>query len=109
MGEDRKPPEGKYVAVYPNYALGSAAIKNQSPAIATGWAVRFKRRGGAFPLSSHADFPQLLSFIKNSKPKRVFTCFGSSLDLANILQRKLGLEARPLPTTKESKLTDFNL
>ena len=43
-------------------------------AIATGWSMLFpyKRYDAAFPLSSHADFGQLISYIKAAKPSKIY-------------------------------------
>ncbi|RLI06091.1 hypothetical protein DRO26_00170 [Candidatus Bathyarchaeota archaeon] len=83
------------VIVYPHYTFGSIKSKNEASAIATGWSLRLKKEN-AFPLSGHADFKQLLRFVEETKPKKVFTCFGSTIRLAKQIQRKLNIEAKPI-------------
>jgi len=72
------------------------------PALVSGWALWSKRE--AFPLSDHADFPRLMRFVEECKPKVVLTCHGSRFNetLARCIERKLGIRAYPvnlIPTT----------
>lgn len=68
------------------------------PALVSGWAVWARRDKHAFPLSDHADFNQLMSFVEKCNPKAVLTCFGGKFNasFAKQIRRKLGIEARPL-------------
>jgi len=72
--------------------------ENHALAIATGWAVRSKPSNVdvAFPLSSHADFSQLLNYVEQVKPKRVYTIHGFRDDFGHYIQRKLGIRAQPI-------------
>ncbi|MEM3737511.1 MAG: MBL fold metallo-hydrolase [Candidatus Bathyarchaeia archaeon] len=67
-----------------------------TPAMATGWALRFRRANRSFPLSSHADFYQLLSYVRHVKPKIVYTSLGMNGELASQIRKKIGVEAQPL-------------
>jgi len=81
-----------------------------SRAIVTGQAVRFSysRFNQAFPFSMHANFFELLDFVKRVKPKRVFTLYGFDLELAQAIQRELNISARPLRYAhKKYTLDDF--
>jgi Cft2 family RNA processing exonuclease len=66
-------------------------------AIVTGWALSFGKRSAddSFVLSSHADYSQLMQFIRACKPKKIFTIHGYAEDFANKLKRD-GIEANPL-------------
>jgi Cft2 family RNA processing exonuclease len=66
-------------------------------AIVTGWALSFGRRSAddAFVLSSHADYSQLMRFVRACKPKKVFTIHGYAEDFANKLKKEC-IEAKPL-------------
>lgn len=79
--------------------------QNLEVAFASGWAV-ILRRGGKepFPLSDHADFKQLLSFVRRCSPKRALTFHGGSYskDFASIVRRSLGIEAGPLTDREEA-------
>lgn len=77
-------------------------------AVATGWAtVDWFRYGvakkvqldGIFPLSSHADFNSLCSFVDAVSPKKVYTVFGSTAELASELCKR-GYDAEPVRAIK---------
>ncbi len=77
-------------------------------AVATGWAVRMPPECfSAFPLSSHADFNQLTQFVKATKAKTVYTFTGYTNMFATYLQRKLGVNARPIPAFVQRRLFEF--
>lgn len=84
--------------------------RNASRAVATGWALRMAfRRYAAFPLSSHADFSQLIQFVSSVNPKKVFVFTGYSDALPIELERRLGIRAGPLPNVAQTKLLDFKV
>src|SRR5205823_1061388 len=77
-------------------------------AVLTGWAVdpncRFRyQTDAAFPLSDHADFPELIELVKRVGPKRVFTLHGFAADFAQTL-REIGFEARALSEEEQLAL-----
>ncbi len=78
-------------------------------AFASGWALKFKPKycSAAFPLSSHADYYQLLSFVEACAPKKVYTCHGFAHDLAKAIESKLNVEAQPISEVGQRKLLDF--
>ena len=55
----------------------------------------------AFPLSDHCDFDELIRFVKDCKPEKVYTVHGFSSELANHLGR-LGYDATPLLNSQKS-------
>src|SRR6266566_8520935 len=61
-----------------------------SRAYATGWALSLGGRVTAFPLSSHADFDQLISFVKACDPDKVYIFTGFAEDLRRALGSRLG-------------------
>jgi Cft2 family RNA processing exonuclease len=76
------------------------------PALVSGWALWAKKK--AFPLSDHADFPRLIRFVEECRPKTVLTCHGSRFNdtLAAYIDRKLGIRAYPIsliPTSLRSE------
>jgi putative mRNA 3-end processing factor len=82
--------------------------RNASRAVATGWALREAFRSfTAFPLSSHADYNQLLQFIAATNPKAVYIFTGYIDILSAQIERKLGIKAGPLPARAQTKLLDF--
>jgi Cft2 family RNA processing exonuclease len=88
---------------------GVAGLANSSLAVATGWALgkRFLRREAAFPLSSHADFDQLIEYVKQARPREVITVHGFKEEFADYLRRKFGIKARPISPLQQDSLTDF--
>ena len=72
-------------------------IPRRRTAALTGWAMdpgaRFRYQCDAvFPLSDHADYPDLLRFVELTRPKRVLTLHGFAADFARDL-RERGVEA----------------
>lgn len=77
-------------------------------AVATGWALdsgcRFRYGvGAAFPLSDHADFDELLTFVERVAPRRVLTLHGFAADFAATL-REFGYDARALSESEQLTL-----
>jgi putative mRNA 3-end processing factor len=75
-------------------------------AFATGWALSSKGRNTAFPLSSHADFDQLVRFIKECEPRRVYIFTGFAEELRVALRSRVGVEARVVPSYLQRTLVD---
>ncbi len=87
--------------------LGERASELKRVAVLTGWAVDPSCRyrfgvDAAFPLSDHADFPDLVTFVQQVAPKQVFTLHGFAADFACTL-RELGFDARAL--SEDEQLT----
>ena len=74
-------------------------------ALATGWKFRgaFDR---TFPLSNHADYNDLLEYVKLSNPKLVLTDHGFCEEFARKLN-KLGFNAKPLKQHKQKLISEF--
>ena len=72
-------------------------IKNRRTAILTGWAlnpatIHRYQCDAAYPLSDHADYPDLIRYVELIQPKRVFTVHGFAREFAEDLRRR-GVEA----------------
>ncbi len=87
------------------HALSHQLKRKVSCAIATGW--KRHSRYKLFPLSDHADFPQLVQYVKESGAKRVFTYHGFDKELAQWVQKKLGVPAMPLRFAQQKSLAEF--
>ena len=87
---------GRCVVIAPKGA--KLGIENLDPALASGWAAIMRNRTKAFPLSDHADFRELLSFIRRCRPKRVLTFHGGKMTrgFAAYVKKRLGIDAGPL-------------
>jgi len=75
-------------------------------AMATGWSFR-NGFNATFPLSDHADFPQLLDYVKQSEPKLVVTMHGSEREFASYVQRRLGISARALGEKGQKTIAEY--
>jgi Cft2 family RNA processing exonuclease len=80
-------------------------------AVVTGWAVdsscRYRYQcDAAFPLSDHADFPDLVEFVERIEPRKVFTLHGFATDFAETL-RDLGFDAQALGQDEQLTLPLF--
>lgn len=89
--------------------LGASRLREILPrariAVLTGWAVdsgcRYRYRAdAAFPLSDHADFPDLLELVRQVAPERVYTLHGFAADFAETL-RGHGYFAEALGQTEQ--------
>ncbi|MEJ5292086.1 MAG: MBL fold metallo-hydrolase [Candidatus Methanosuratincola sp.] len=91
---------GNCVCLFPT-SLNSRAIKMVYPrakvATVTGWGLTFGKRNAdaTFVLSSHADYAQLISFVKECNPKKVYTMHGYAEIFSNKLKR-MGYDSVPL-------------
>jgi DNA ligase 1 len=89
-----------HVVICPPQVAGSSFLKkipSRRTAVITGWAmdpsaVYRYQCDAAFPLSDHADFPDLLRSVDAVKPTRVLTLHGFAAEFAQVL-RDRGIEA----------------
>ena len=84
-------------------------IHPKRTAVATGWALdrgATYRNGcdAAFPLSDHADFPDLLAFVDQVQPKLVYTLHGFAREFASTLRTR-GIEAWAIGQQNQMDLT----
>ena len=101
---------GKVVVCPPNATksvLGRISGTTRIAAL-TGWAMdsscRFRHRAdAAFALSDHADFPELVEFVRQIRPKKIFTVHGFAADFAQTL-RELGFDAQALSENDQLQL-----
>ncbi len=101
---------GKVLLCPPNTANSAMLRKlgRTRSAMLTGWAVdpscRYRYQcDAAFPLSDHADFPDLVELVKRVQPKKVYTLHGFAADFAQTL-RQLGFEATALSEDEQMVL-----
>ncbi len=100
-----------HVVVIPPGALKSPAVrklKNCRTAMLSGWALQPGARyryqvDEAFPLSDHADHPELLETVALVKPKRVYLVHGYTREFAAEL-RSMGYEAWSLEMNDQLEL-----
>jgi len=87
-------------------ALEFSLHKKVFSAMATGWESR-NGYDAVFPLSDHADFAQLLQYVKEAEPKLVLTMHGFEKEFANYVHRRLGITARPLNHKGQKTIMEF--
>jgi len=100
-----------HVVLCPPQAAGSSflrKIEHRRTAMITGWAMdpgaRFRyQTDHAFPLSDHADFADLLTFVERVQPKQVLTLHGFAREFAQTL-RERGIEAWALGVDNQLEL-----
>lgn len=87
-------------------------------AVCSGWAVnrsfQFSMRraygvDAVFPLSSHADFNQLLDYVRAVEPSQVYTTFGNPVSLAKHIKRKLKIKAQPVVNRRQQTLEAYTV
>jgi len=99
------------VLLCPPHVINSAMLRHlgkSRTAILTGWAVdpdsRYRYQcDAAFPLSDHADFPDLVEMVKRVQPRKVYTLHGFAAEFAQTL-RHLGYDAQALSEDEQFAL-----
>ncbi len=84
-------------------------INPKRTAVATGWALDSSAKyqygcDAAFPLSDHADFPDLLKFVELVQPKVVYTLHGFAKEFAGTLRQR-GIEAWAIGHANQMELS----
>ncbi len=96
-----------FVAVAPPHLINKQLLqkfsfngKETTAALLTGWGslYSFASKGveKVFPLSDHADFNQLLSYVEQAQPHLVYTVHGYAKEFAREVKSKLGIPAYSL-------------
>ena len=92
-----------------NHSRMLQKIKARRTAMLTGWAltpgaVHRYQTDACFPLSDHADYPDLLRYVELVKPRRVLTLHGYAAAFARDLRAR-GIEAWALSEENQMELT----
>ncbi len=100
---DELPKNGPFLLIAPNNPLVGRALRKRGVRTIpfTGWALF----GSGLPLSDHADFRELVRFVRRARPERVYTVFGFYREFAREL-REEGFDARPI-SSLHTYITDF--
>ncbi len=101
-----------HVVICPPQAANAPFVRKiprRRTAVLTGWALdpgaRFRYQcDAAFPLSDHADYPDLLRFVELTQPRRVLTLHGFASDFARDL-RERGIEAWAINQDNQLEIT----
>ena len=100
-----------HVLVFPqgnHKSLPQKGVQNCRTAMFTGWALHASARyrygvDAMFPLSDHADFPELLETVEKVKPRRVYLVHGYTREFAATLRAR-GYEAWSLERPDQLEL-----
>lgn len=98
-----------HVVIMPHRSPELDWINPKRTAAVTGWAMdgRMKYQYGcdaAFPLSDHADYNDLLTFVERVQPRIVYTLHGFAREFAATLRAR-GVEAKPLGMAYQTELS----
>jgi len=106
--EFTKPKEESNIFVKPMHLLKFNKRKDVKVAALTGWSL-VERFPFGFPLSDHCDFNQIMEFVEQVNPKRVYCIHGYTNELAKEIKKKLRINAKSLdaPAGKQRMLTEF--
>lgn len=104
-------PAGKVLVFPPNTVRSTLLrrIKSKTTAMVSGWAMNAGARFSyqvdeAFPLSDHADFPELLELIAMTRPSTILATHGNSAEFAAGLRHR-GLNAWSLTGSDQMELS----
>jgi putative mRNA 3-end processing factor len=79
--------------------------KKVSGAVASGWALRYRMSGDkAFCLSDHCDYNELMEFVEQCAPKKVFCVHGFDREFAHELRKK-GFDAAAAQEVGQTNLS----
>ena len=98
-----------HIVICPAHSSGLLSrIPSVRTAVITGWAldpstIHRSRCTAAFPLSDHADYPSLLTFVELVQPKRVLTLHGFAREFAATLRQR-GVDALALGHANQLEL-----
>lgn len=96
------------IFVRPMHDIYSIREKKSKNCVLTGWSL-FRNSGVlGFPLSDHCDFNQLIKFVKEVEPKKVYCVHGYKKEFAKEVRSRLGIPARALQKNGQKNLIDFN-
>ncbi|HKZ45284.1 MAG TPA: MBL fold metallo-hydrolase [archaeon] len=99
--------EGSDVTISPMHVVYSINDKKTKNCVLTGWSLSRSYGMQGFPLSDHCDFEQLMMFIQQVNPKKVFCVHGYSKELAKEIRSRLKIPASALDKREQKSLIDF--
>ena len=89
------------------HSLSKTLNRDVEAAIATGWNF-YSKNIKQFPLSDHADYYQLLDYIKQAEPQLVLTNHGFAKEFARSIRKELGIPANELQSKMQSTIQNFS-
>lgn len=93
------------VLIKPMHLLNNVKRNNVKICALTGWVTDNSVFG--FPLSDHCDFKQIMEYVEQVNPKKVYCVHGFTKELAREIKNRLKIPAQPLENPLQKMLTDF--
>jgi len=93
------------VAVKPMHLLFSE--RERKNCALTGWAISRNYGYDAIPLSDHCDFKQLMEYVGQVNPKKVFCVHGYERELTKEIKERLKIPAFTIRNRTQMSLADF--
>lgn len=93
------------VLVKPMHLLNRVNRNNVKTCALTGWVIDNSVFG--FPLSDHCDFKQIMEYVEQVNPKKVYCVHGFTRELAREIKNRLKIPAQPLENPLQKMLTEF--
>jgi len=99
--------EDSNILVSPMHIIHSIKDRRTKGCVLTGWSLLRNYGVQGFPLSDHCDFEQLMLFIQQVKPKKVYCVHGYARELAKEIRSRLKIPAQVLQRREQRSLIDF--
>ncbi len=87
------------------HTLEKQTKKKVKAYVASGW--NHYRIAESIPISDHCDYVDLIDFVANVNPKRVFTMHGFSKELAKSITKELGIFSLPIEDIGKKNILDY--
>ena len=87
------------------HTLEKQTKKKVKAYVASGW--NHYKIAESIPISDHCDYVDLIDFVANVKPKRVFTMHGFSKDLARSITKELGIFSAPIEEINKKNIFEY--
>lgn len=95
------------IVVKPMHVVPSIKNRKVRGCVLTGWSL-FRDYGvQGFPLSDHCDFVQLMNFVQQVNPKRVYCVHGYAKQLSREINKRLNIKTQILQKHDQRLLTEF--
>lgn len=101
-----EPHEDSKIFVKPMHLLNKRRGKNVKICALTGWTT-INRYEFGFPLSDHCDFKQIMDFVAQVNPNKVYCIHGFVKELSKEIKERLKINAMPLKLSEQKSITDF--
>ncbi len=101
--------ENSNVSVKPINVISSIKSKNCKNCVLSGWTLLKDFGTFGLPLSDHSDFNQILDFVQQVKPKKVYCVHGYTKELAYAIEKKLKIPSYPLSRIQQKSLLEFKI